>query len=266
MATEAPPSPATAPDAATLARRAALKQQFIAERGYWNSFWDDLLAADPDYFSGYLNFSAAPGRTGVLDPKVREFLYIAIDASATHMYKPGLRIHVQNAVRLGATLGEMLDVLELTAEIGIHSCTAGLPILLEEARAAGVAVPPVTALPPAQQALRERFETTIGYWNEAWDALLRVAPGFCAAYLDLADVPRSSPRLDAKTRELVLVALSAATTNLFAAGMRIHIRNALRAGATFAEIAEVLQLISVLGVHALTIGMPVIFEEVGKAS
>lgn len=251
---------------AVLARRVLLKEKFIAERGYWNSFWDDLLAADADYFEGYLNFSSAPWRNGVLPPKVKEFIYIAIDTSATHMYKPGLRIHVQNAIRHGATREEMMEVFELSAEIGIHSCTAGMPMLLEEARLAGIETPALAAAAPGEDLLRQKFTERIGYWNEGWAGLLRLAPEFFEAYLELASVPRRSQRLEPKTKELVLLALSAATTNLYETGMRIHMRNALRLGSTVAEIAEVLQLISVLGVHACTMGMPVMDEELDRAA
>jgi alkylhydroperoxidase/carboxymuconolactone decarboxylase family protein YurZ len=69
---------------------------------------------------------------------VKELLYIAIDAATTHLYLPGLRVHVQNALRLGATVAEIMEVLQLTSVLGIHTITEGVPVLLEEAnKAAG---------------------------------------------------------------------------------------------------------------------------------
>jgi alkylhydroperoxidase/carboxymuconolactone decarboxylase family protein YurZ len=38
-------------------------------------------------------------------------------------------------------------------------------------------------------------------------------------------------------------------------------RNALRHGATSQEIMEVLQLVSVLGIHSATLGVPILLEE-----
>ena len=73
----------------------ALKADFIEARGYWNEFWDGLLDLDPRFFKAYLNFSSIPWTNGVLEPKVKEFVYIAIDASTTHLYEPGLRIHIK---------------------------------------------------------------------------------------------------------------------------------------------------------------------------
>ena len=119
-------------------RQKSLKDQFIEERGYWN---EELLGAmlrlDTDFFEAYLNFSATPWRKGVLSPKIKELIYIAIDASTTHLYAPGLRLHIANALKYGATKEEIMEVLELTSVLGIHTCTVGVPILIEELKKAG---------------------------------------------------------------------------------------------------------------------------------
>jgi alkylhydroperoxidase/carboxymuconolactone decarboxylase family protein YurZ len=68
----------------------------------------------------------------VLAPIVKELVYIAFDAAATHLYAPGLKLHMRNAVRLGATAEEITEVLEIVSIIGIHTATVGVPILAEE--------------------------------------------------------------------------------------------------------------------------------------
>ena len=70
--------------------------------------------------------------SGVLDPKTLEFLAIAVDASCTHLYAPGVRRHIRKALDLGATKEEILAVLQCVAVLGIHSCALGVPILVEE--------------------------------------------------------------------------------------------------------------------------------------
>jgi alkylhydroperoxidase/carboxymuconolactone decarboxylase family protein YurZ len=116
-------------------RQRRLRDQFVETRGYWNAFWDGLLALDPDFFESYLAFSGVPWKKGVLEPKVKELIYTAIDASTTHLYEPGLRQHIRNALGYGASKEEILEVLELTSVLGIHSCTMGVPVLLEELNA-----------------------------------------------------------------------------------------------------------------------------------
>ncbi len=114
------------------ARQRTLKARFIKERVSWNPLWDQLLEWDPEFFEAYFNFSAVPWRRRVLPPKVKEFIYIAIDAATTHLYGPGLRRHIRNALNLGATRAEILEVLELVSVLGIHACNLGVPILAEE--------------------------------------------------------------------------------------------------------------------------------------
>jgi alkylhydroperoxidase/carboxymuconolactone decarboxylase family protein YurZ len=113
-------------------RQRRMREEFIDRRGYWNEFWDGLLQLDPDFFEAYLGFSGVPWRKGTLEPKVKELIYIAIDAATTHLYEPGLRQHIQNALRHGATREEIMEVYELTSVLGIHTCTLGVPVLLEE--------------------------------------------------------------------------------------------------------------------------------------
>ncbi|RLG92701.1 MAG: carboxymuconolactone decarboxylase family protein [Candidatus Hecatellales archaeon] len=116
-------------------RQKALKERFIKERGYWSEgLWGEVLKLDPDFFEAYLNFSAVPWKKGVLPPKVKELIYIAIDASTTHLYEPGLRQHIRNALKYGATKEEIMEVFELVSVLGIHTCTLGVPVLVEEVK------------------------------------------------------------------------------------------------------------------------------------
>ena len=45
------------------------------------------------------------------------------------MYTPGLKLHMQNAMRYGATLDELMQVLELASLIGVHSSMIGAEVL-----------------------------------------------------------------------------------------------------------------------------------------
>jgi alkylhydroperoxidase/carboxymuconolactone decarboxylase family protein YurZ len=121
-------------------RHADLRRRFEESRGYWHPFWDEILQLDADFFEAYLEFSSVPWRQGVLEPKVKELVYIAFDASATHLYVPGLRLHIQNALGLGASASEVMEVLELASVVGIHTCTMGVPIVLEELALAGISL------------------------------------------------------------------------------------------------------------------------------
>jgi AhpD family alkylhydroperoxidase len=101
-------------------------------RGDWNPLWDTLREWDPAFMEAYLAFRSVPHRNGPLPPKVKELVMIAINVATTHMYGAGVRRHMQNALKAGATREEILEVIQLTTVLGIHACNLGVPILAEE--------------------------------------------------------------------------------------------------------------------------------------
>ncbi len=109
-------------------------------RGEWNAAWDDAAALDPEWMEAFLAAGTLPLRRGILDPKIYEFLAIAVDAACTHMYAPGTRRHIAGALDKGATPEEVLAVLEAVAVLGIHSVSLGAPMLAEEMKKRGLSI------------------------------------------------------------------------------------------------------------------------------
>lgn len=106
--------------------------------GQWNEAWDDAAKLDPEWMEDFLAVGTLPLRRGILDPKIYEFLAIAVDASCTHMYAPGTRRHIAAALDKGATPEEVLAVLEAVAVLGLHSVSLGAPMLVEEMEKRGL--------------------------------------------------------------------------------------------------------------------------------
>ena len=102
--------------------------------GDWNPFWDLLEEMDRDYREAFLAFRSVPIKQGPLPQKTKEFIFIAINVATTHLWAPGVRRHIRNALHEGATQEEILEVIQLTSIIGIHSLTLGVPILQEEVK------------------------------------------------------------------------------------------------------------------------------------
>ena len=100
--------------------------------GEWNPNWDPFYQLDPAWTESFMVMGTRPMRSGVLDAKVIEFIAIAVDASCTHMYAPGVRRHIRKALALGASKEEIAAVLQLTSVLGIHTMSLGAPILNEE--------------------------------------------------------------------------------------------------------------------------------------
>jgi alkylhydroperoxidase/carboxymuconolactone decarboxylase family protein YurZ len=128
--THALPRPGQPARAATPARRH--KQA----TGNWNPDWEPFAKLDPAWTEKVIAMAIAPAVSGALDAKTIELIGIALDASCTHMYAPGVRRHIQRALAAGATKEEITAVLQLAAIQGLHSMCLGGPILLEELAAA----------------------------------------------------------------------------------------------------------------------------------
>jgi alkylhydroperoxidase/carboxymuconolactone decarboxylase family protein YurZ len=122
--------------------------------------------------------------------------------------------------------------------------------------------PPNMSLTSEQQTLKERFDATLGSatFDESWSRMLKHAPDMFASSLRLASVPKQKGHLLPKIQSLVSIAVSAASTHLHVPSIHRHTKAALANGATKAEIVEVLSLTSTLGIHACTVGVPILFE------
>jgi alkylhydroperoxidase/carboxymuconolactone decarboxylase family protein YurZ len=89
-----------------------------------------------------------------------------------------------------------------------------------------------------------------GPWDSALEQLREWDPGWAETRTKMSTNPWTSGVLPRKLVELVGVAINAACTNLNPDGTRRHIRAALDAGATRAEILFVLKCASVMSIHS----------------
>ena len=241
-------------------RQQEIKDEFIRVRGTWSDTWEGVLRLDPEFLLAYLNFSAVPWRKNHLDDKVKEFIYIAIDANATHMYLPGVRQHIRAALKLGATPPEIMEVLELSATLGIHAMNIGVPILVEVLEEKGLRDGPAP-LDERQEQLKADFTRTRGYWHAFWDEMLELDPEIFEAYTAFSSVPWRTGPLEPKVKEFIYIAFDTAATHLYVKGLKLHIENAIGYGATAKEILEVMEIASVLGIHGVTAAAPILLEE-----
>jgi alkylhydroperoxidase/carboxymuconolactone decarboxylase family protein YurZ len=100
--------------------------------GQWNAAWDPFFQLDPVWTDQFMATGAGIYGSGVMPAKETELLSIAFDASYTHMYAPGTRRHIHNALQAGATMEEIMEVLKLCVAQGVQACNLAVPILAEE--------------------------------------------------------------------------------------------------------------------------------------
>jgi alkylhydroperoxidase/carboxymuconolactone decarboxylase family protein YurZ len=168
----------------------------------------------------------------------------------------GTRRHIRGALEAGATREEILMILKVASLLSIHTCSLGAPILLEEAKAAGVKLTPKEAATPVCDKMK-----AAGQWNPAWDAFFEIAPAWTEAIIAVSLPVYASGVLSPKLAELLSIAVDASITHMYAPGTRRHIQTAVKLGATIDEIMEVLKICVAQGMQASNLGIPILAEE-----
>jgi alkylhydroperoxidase/carboxymuconolactone decarboxylase family protein YurZ len=100
--------------------------------GQWNEAWNPFFELDPAWTDEFMATGGSIYTGGVMNPKDVELISLAFDASFTHMYAPGTRRHIHNALQVGASVEEIMEVLKICVVQGVQACNMAIPILFEE--------------------------------------------------------------------------------------------------------------------------------------
>ena len=234
------------------------KDAYVRSRGYWVEFNDGLLRHNPRWLRAHLAYADIIQKEGPLDERMRELIFIAVDASTTHLYTRGLEIHIRKAFAANCSAADLIEVLLIAAVQGLDSVVAGVSILAEEAGSGFEGEGDVAS------ALLDRYASLFGDRPEWLSHVAFIAPGYARALVELAEIAEADAGLTPRERTLVRLALAASPTHLNREAMRTETRRALNAGASPAELLEVFQLVGLLGMHACVDGIPAVIAAAGK--
>lgn len=217
-----------------------------------------LEARAPAYAMAFRRLCAATEGSSPLTARERALILLAVNASVTHLHGPATAEAIAAALEAGASEADIVETLTVISGLGVHACTLGVPVLVDEFRKAGRAAEVERPLGPRQTAVKEMFIAERGYWSDFWEETLRLAPDWFEAYGDLSAVPWREGHLAPKLKEFLYIAVDAATTHLYEPGLRAHYRNAMQYGATAEEMVAVLTLISQMGIESALAGLPLL--------
>lgn len=240
-----------------------LRRDVESRHGYWEEGQEALAELSPGFLAAWHRMAGVPVRGNHLGDKGRALIGLAASAAATHLYTPGIRRQIRNALAAGASKDEVMEVIALTATLGIHACNIGVPLLLEVLDEAGQRTGPAP-LSERQERLKADFTRDRGYWHTFWDGFLELDPDLFEGYLDFSAYPWQHGVLEPKMKEFVYCAFDAAATHLYVPGLKLHMRNALGYGATREELMEVLEIVSLIGMHGAEMAAPILREELAR--
>lgn len=222
-------------------------EQAFALMREWDATWADQCRL----------MSTNPWISGVLPRKTVELVALAWCSACTNLNADGTRRHIRGALAAGATRDEVLMILKMASLLSIHTCSLAAPILLEEAKAAGVQpTPKQTGPTPVCEKMK-----AAGLWNIAWDPFFELDPTWTEEFIAAGAPVYIGPTFEPKLAELLSIAFDASITHMYGPGTRRHIKAALKHGATMEEIMEVLKVCVALGVQASNLGAPILAEE-----
>jgi alkylhydroperoxidase/carboxymuconolactone decarboxylase family protein YurZ len=193
---------------------------------------------------------------------LKELVLLALHGASSALNADALRRHVRRALVAGATEAEVADVLVTIIPLANHPLYVGVPVLLDELKKAGL--PEAAETPPMRDdvaVIKEEFIRSRGYWTPMRDAIGRLMPEYFAAFIAACMAPWRGHALAPAERELLYIAIDSSVTHTYEPGMRMHIQNALRYGATRDQILEVFQLAALLGVEGYVLGMTAVASD-----
>jgi alkylhydroperoxidase/carboxymuconolactone decarboxylase family protein YurZ len=217
--------------------RDAIKAEFQRERGYWRPWNETLLREQPEFLLAYARYAGHPARTGSLSTRMVELIYVGLDASSSHLFESGLRIHMQKAKEAGASHQDIFDLLQLVAEQGLACVLQSIHVLAEE-----------TGDGPSQHQSTD---------EHAWDWLSQHDPVYAELARTFGQSSSSQGGLSPSERCLVQIALHACFTAFNPVALRACIRQGVEDGLTTADMLQAIQLGAHLSVHGTALGAQV---------
>jgi len=204
-------------------------------------FWRTILAAEQ------------------LSPRIKELVLVALHASVSAIDSEAIRRHIERALTAGASKADVLDVLISIVGAANHALYFAVPILLDELKAAGREDGKLAEASPEAEAAKSDYVKTRGFWNERQDTLMRLVPTYFKALCALSVEPWKNGALSPKERELIYIAIDCSPTHMFGPGLAMHIRHAMKHGATRDEMLEVFQLAALTGLEGYILGAEALF-------
>jgi alkylhydroperoxidase/carboxymuconolactone decarboxylase family protein YurZ len=108
----------------------ALWDNHVGDDPFWIGFEAEtpgflhaLLTLSPDLFSGFFDYCAIPWKSGTVHARTKELIAMAVDATPTHRFLPGFRVHLRNALSLGAGPVAVMATLDIAAAAPPHRGT-----------------------------------------------------------------------------------------------------------------------------------------------
>lgn len=108
----------------------ALWDKHVGEDPFWAGFEREvpgflhaMLQLSADQFVAFFDYCSVPWRTRSVRGRIKELIAMACDATPAHRFMPGFKLHLSNAIKLGAGRLALDETLALAAAAPVHRGT-----------------------------------------------------------------------------------------------------------------------------------------------
>ena len=106
----------------------ALWEAHVGRDPFWAAFerelpgfLDSMLDLSRDQFIAFFDYCALPWKSGHVRAVTKELVALATDTTPAHRFAPGARIHLANALKLGAARRAIGETLAIAAAAPAHT-------------------------------------------------------------------------------------------------------------------------------------------------
>ena len=220
-----------------------------------------MRAVSPTSYAVAAEFWRVPFAGKHLTPRMKELIFFAMHASASALNADAIGRQVKRVLAAGGTREDIVDVLVSIVALANHALYASVPVLEEEWAAAGNKNSPAPEAGPALEAAKQRFIAVRGFWNSDRDSVAWQMPEYFTALTDMSTESWHRGTLTRKEREFVCIGIDCTVTHSYPPGLRLHIKNAIREGATRGEILEIFQLAALMGLEGYVLTAEAMFKQ-----
>lgn len=219
-----------------------------------------LRATAPAAYAVASEFWRVPMAAEHLGARMKELILLAMHATSTALNAEAIKRHIGRAREAGATTDEVVDVLITISAVANHALYSTVPVLEEELRAAGASedAPPDAPVADLEAAKRE-FIGVRGFWIPDRDRFAVLIPEYFDVLNAISTETWKNGPLGRLEREYICIAVDCTVTHNFNSGLRQHIRNAIKLGATRDQILQIFQLAALLGLEGYILGAQALF-------
>jgi alkylhydroperoxidase/carboxymuconolactone decarboxylase family protein YurZ len=227
-----------------------------------NGWVDDIGRFSPSAKNGLDQILQQHFNAGArVGDKLMHLVWAGQDLVVTHLFPVGAQIHIRLALELGATAEEVIEVFQIATTVSDRTFARALPVVAEEAAAAGLELPGTGSdLSDEARELIRRTTEKLGFTPEWLKLAVQLNPEFVESYLAFGHRVNDSSGLDPRSRALIYLGVFSSPALIEEAQVRRYTAQAIAAGASAQDLIDVVSLGTGIGMHSVMTGVPLLVD------